>query len=79
MSNIQNKYFEQDPKKYFDSLDAEKIEVKTPPPVNEVSTFCKGIYEWLERGVLNYDNERIILAAHDRGLLTNWPKKIFNQ
>jgi len=34
-------------------------------------------FEWLKRGVLNYDNERIILAAQDEGLLTNGLKKIF--
>jgi len=33
-------------------------------------------FEWLKTGVLNYD-ERIILAAQDGGLLTNWLKKIF--
>ena len=79
MTKIHNKFFKRDPKKLFDSLDVDKIEVKTPLPENEVSTFWKGIYEWLKRGVLNYGNERIILAAHDRGLLTNWPKMIFNQ
>ena len=34
-------------------------------------------YEWLKRGVLNFDGERIILAAQDDGLLTNGLKKIF--
>ena len=34
-------------------------------------------FEWLKRGVMNYDNERIILAAQDEGLLTNGLKKIF--
>ena len=34
-------------------------------------------FEWLKRGVLKFDNERIILAAQDEGLLTNGLKKIF--
>ena len=34
-------------------------------------------FEWLKRGVLKFDNERIILAAQDSGLLTNGLKKIF--
>ena len=34
-------------------------------------------YEWLKRGVLNFDSERIILAAQDDGLYTNGLKKIF--
>ena len=34
-------------------------------------------FELLKRGVMNYDNERIILAAQDEGLLTNGLKKIF--
>ena len=29
-------------------------------------------FKWLKRGVLNYDNDRIILAAQDGGLLTYW-------
>ena len=45
LSKSQNKFFERDPKKFFDSLNAEKIEIKTPPPENELSTFWKGIYE----------------------------------
>ena len=34
-------------------------------------------YEWLKRGVLNFDSERIVLAAQDEGLYTNGLKKIF--
>ena len=36
-----------------------------------------GSFEWLKRGILNFDSERIILAAQDEGLLTNGLKKIF--
>lgn len=35
-----------------------------------------GSLEWLRRGVLNYDGERIILAAQDQGLYTNGLKKV---
>ena len=34
-------------------------------------------FEWLKRGVLKFDNEKIILAAQDNGLLTNGLKKPF--
>ena len=33
-------------------------------------------YEWLRRGILRYDSERIILAAQDQGLYTNAFKKV---
>ena len=32
LSKSQNKFFEPDPKKFFNSLDVEKIEVETPLP-----------------------------------------------
>ena len=34
-------------------------------------------FEWLKRGVMNYDNKRIILAAQDEGLVTIGLKKTF--
>ena len=34
------------------------------------------LFEWLKRGILNYDRERIILAAQDEVLLTNGLNKI---
>ena len=34
-------------------------------------------FEGLKRGVMNYDNERIIHAAQDEGILTNGLKTIF--
>ena len=36
----------------------------------------EGSFEWLKRGALNYDGERIILAAQDQGLYTNGVKKL---
>ena len=33
-------------------------------------------FEYLKRGILNYDSERIILAAQDEGLLTNGQENI---
>ena len=41
----QNKQFEKDPKRFFESLDQEKIEVKQPPPEEQLSAFWRGIYE----------------------------------
>ena len=32
-------------------------------------------YEWLKRGILTNDSERIILAVQDEGLLTNGLEK----
>jgi hypothetical protein len=36
----------------------------------------KASFEWLRRGILQYDGERIILAAQDQGLYTNAFKKV---
>ena len=33
--------------------------------------------EWLKRGIMNYDNEKIILVAHDGRLFTIGIRKIF--
>ena len=45
LSKSQNKEFERDPKKFFQKLNEEKIEVKTPPSEEGLATFWKGIYE----------------------------------
>lgn len=45
LSKSQNKQFESDPKKFFQTLNEEKIEVKTPPPEEQLSAFWRGIYE----------------------------------
>ena len=45
LSKSQNKAFERDPKKFFQTLNEEKIDVKTPPSKEEISAFWKGIYE----------------------------------
>ena len=45
LSKNQNKEFERDPKKFFQTLNEEKIEVKTPPSEEDVNTFWRGIYE----------------------------------
>jgi len=36
----------------------------------------KGSFQWLQNGDLTYDEERIIIAAQDRGLMTNAFKKM---
>ena len=45
LCKTQNKNFEKDPKRFIESLDEEKIEVKTPPPEDQLSAFWRGIYE----------------------------------
>ena len=36
----------------------------------------KGSFQWLQNGELKYDEERLILAAQDQGLMTNGFKKM---
>ena len=45
MCKNQNKQFQKDPKRFFESLDQEKIEVKVPPTEEQLSGFWRGIYE----------------------------------
>ena len=39
----------------------------------------KGSFSWLQNGELKFDEERLLLAAQDQGLMTNGFKKMSGQ
>ena len=65
LAKFQNRQFQKDPKRFIESLDEEKIEVKTPPSEEQLSDFWRGIYE----DESNHDEEAAWIPAVEETLV----------